>query len=276
MPERSDAQLTVSDLAERSGLPVSTVRYYVREGLIPPGQRRSRTRVVYDGDHLRAIETIKFLREAQVPVTEIRSLVTHDTEVPSDTEVAAARRDDLLEAATSCFLSTGFAGTSLAAIARAASMSKATLYRVFSSKEEIFMACAERVFHRLYADAWPVIRQARTPEERLRARWEAFSESFASWAPMMDLVRGLAVGNPAFGKEYLRLLDVIVTPIGRELSMLRADIDAEFMAYVVMGMSEAAARAASDGLYDSESAWGYLRPMLAGLARDPSASASDL
>ncbi len=83
---------------------------------------------------------------------------------------AAARRDDLLEAATSCFLSTGFAGTSVAAIARAASMSKATLYRVFSSKEEVFMACAERVFHRLYADAWPVIRQARTPEERLRAR----------------------------------------------------------------------------------------------------------
>src|SRR5271165_6672043 len=125
MPEHaSGAQLTVSDLTERSGLPVSTIHYYVREGLIPAGQWLSRTRILYNGDHLEALETIKSLREAGVPVTEIRSRATHVTDTPSDSAIAEARRNDVLQAATSCFLSAGFAGTSLGAIARSASMSK--------------------------------------------------------------------------------------------------------------------------------------------------------
>jgi DNA-binding transcriptional MerR regulator len=169
MPEHtSRPRLTVSDLADRSGLPVSTVRYYVREGLIPAGRRLSRTRILYDGEHLKALETIKSLRGAGVPLTEIRSRATHVTDSPSDAAIAQARRNDVLEAATSCFLRAGFAGTSLGAIARGASMSKATLYRYFSSKEEIFMACAERVFHQLYTDVWPAITQTRKPGERLR------------------------------------------------------------------------------------------------------------
>src|SRR5271157_1804421 len=207
MPEHvSGAHLTVSDLADRSGLPISTIRYYVREGLIPAGQRLSRTRIRYDGNHLKALETVKSLREAGVPLAEIRSRATPVVDTPDDSAIAEARRNDVLEAATSCFLRAGFAGTSLGAIARSASMSKATLYRYFSSKEEIFMACAGRVFHQLYTDVWP-----------------AFAVSFADWAPMMDLVRGMAIGNPAFRAEYLRLTSTIVAPIARELSRLDAD-----------------------------------------------------
>ncbi len=276
MPEHaSGAHLTVSDLADRSGLPISTIRYYVREGLIPAGQRLSRTRILYNGDHLKALETIKSHREAGVPLTEIRSHATPVTDTPSDSAIAEARRNDLLDAATKCFLSAGFAGTSLGAIARSASMSKATLYRYFSSKEEIFMACAGQVFHQLYADVWPVISQTRKPGERLRARWHAFAVSFADWAPMMDLVRGLAIGNPTFGAEYLRLTGTIVAPIARELSRLgagqRADIDTELMSYVVMGIAEAGARAVSEGRHDAESAWHHLEPVLAELTRRPSA-----
>lgn len=268
MPEHAvSAQLTISDLAERSGLPVSTIRYYVREGLVPPGQRLSRTRTLYNGDHLEALKVIKSLREAGEPLTEIRSRASHATDAPSDSALAEARRNDLLEAATDCFLSAGFAGTSIAAIARSASMSKATLYLFFSSKEEIFIACAQRVFRQLYADVWPVISQTRTADERLRARWHAFVESFADWAPMMDLVRGLAVGNPAFREEYLRLVSTIVAPIDRELSMLgaepHADSEAGLLPYVVMGMAEAGARAVDEGRHDTESAWRYLEPVLA-------------
>ena len=270
----SGAQLTVSDLAERSGLPISTIRYYVREGLIPAGQRLSRTRVLYNGDHLEALETIKSLREAGVPVTEIRSRATHVTDAPSVSAMDEARRDDLLQAATNCFLSAGFAGTSLGAIARRASMSKATLHRYFSSKEEIFMACAARVFHQLYADVWPAISHTREPGDRLRARWHAFVESFADWAPMMDLVRGLAIGSPTFHEEYLRLTDSMVAPIAHELSMLdadqRADIDVELRSYVLMGMAEAGARAVDEGRHTAESAWHYLEPVLDELTRRPS------
>ena len=159
-------ELTVSELAERSGLPVSTIRYYVREGLVPPGRRLSRSRVVYTSKHLDAVVTVRSLRESGVPVTAIRAHAAHATDASSDAALAEARRNDLLDAATSCFLGAGFAGTSLDAIARAASMSKATVYRHFSSKEEIFMACAGRVFYQLYNDVWPAIRIKTAKEQR--------------------------------------------------------------------------------------------------------------
>src|SRR5271166_5648227 len=103
MPEHaSGTRLTVSDLADRSGLPVSTIRYYVREGLIPAGQHLSRTRIRYDGKHLKALETVKSLREAGVPLTQIRDRaipVRPTPGSPDDSAIAQARRNDVLEAA---------------------------------------------------------------------------------------------------------------------------------------------------------------------------------
>lgn len=129
------------------------------------------------------------------------------------------------------------------------------------------MACAERVFHRLYADIWPAISQAQTADERLRFRWQAFVESFADWAPMMDLVRGLAIGNRTFSEEYLRLIDTIVAPLARELAMLdaglRFDGDAEFVSYIVMGMAEAGARALNEERHDADHVRQYLERILA-------------
>lgn len=58
---------------------------------------------------------------------------------PKSGEVAAIRRD-LFTAAAEQFLANGFAGTSVAEIAAAASMSKTTLYARFASKEELFRA----------------------------------------------------------------------------------------------------------------------------------------
>jgi len=269
-------ELTVSELSERSGLPVSTIRYYVREGLVPSGRRLSRSRVLYNSEHLDAVATVRSLREAGVSVTAIRARVAHATDASSDSALAEARRNGLLGAATSCFLSAGFAGTSLDAIARTASMSKATVYRHFSSKEEIFMACAGRVFYQLYTDVWPAISQTRAPGERLRARWDAFVDSFQAWAPMMHLVRGLAVGNPAFHTEYLRLTATMIAPIAHELSMLAADegtgAESESLAYLVMGIAEAAGHAVSEGRHTRESAWRYLESVLVALTGDTQAS----
>jgi len=51
------------------------------------------------------------------------------------------RRADILATATDLFLSHGFAGTSMAALAGAVGMQKASLYHHFASKEDLFVAC---------------------------------------------------------------------------------------------------------------------------------------
>lgn len=50
-------------------------------------------------------------------------------------------RDLILDLASDLFLEKGFSGTSMSAIAKAANMTKASLYYHFSNKEDLFIAC---------------------------------------------------------------------------------------------------------------------------------------
>lgn len=59
----------------------------------------------------------------------------------------AARRREIVRAATACFLQFGFSRTSLDDIAQAARLSRPLLYRKFANKEEIFAACYDFTFH---------------------------------------------------------------------------------------------------------------------------------
>jgi DNA-binding transcriptional MerR regulator len=50
-------------LSRRTGIPVSTIKYYLREGLLPPGSRTSRNQAAYDDRHLDRIRLIATLRQ---------------------------------------------------------------------------------------------------------------------------------------------------------------------------------------------------------------------
>lgn len=53
----------MSELAERSGLPVPTIKYYLREGLLPPGEAVGATRSRYDDTHVRRLRLVRALTE---------------------------------------------------------------------------------------------------------------------------------------------------------------------------------------------------------------------
>lgn len=53
----------MSDLAAASGLPVATVKFYLREGLLPPGEATGATRARYDDGHVRRLRLVRALTE---------------------------------------------------------------------------------------------------------------------------------------------------------------------------------------------------------------------
>lgn len=66
----------LSALAERAGLPIGTVKYYLREGLLPEGVLRTRNRADYSEEHLRRLRLLRLLREVgDVPVDRLLGLV---------------------------------------------------------------------------------------------------------------------------------------------------------------------------------------------------------
>ncbi len=64
---------------------------------------------------------------------------------------AAERREALIEAAFAVFAEHGFHGTPTTAVAKAAGISQAYLFRLFPTKEELYVAAVERCYEKLGA-----------------------------------------------------------------------------------------------------------------------------
>jgi DNA-binding transcriptional MerR regulator len=68
--------MLMAELSRRSGVPVATIKYYLREGLLPAGEATSATRAEYDEAHLRRLQLIRALVEiGEVPVAAIRKIL---------------------------------------------------------------------------------------------------------------------------------------------------------------------------------------------------------
>src|SRR5262245_4100511 len=69
---------------------------------------------------------------------------------PKDEALAALRREQILEAATSIFAASSYRNTDLQEIADRVKLSKAALYNYFASKEKLFLAAVDRGLTRLH------------------------------------------------------------------------------------------------------------------------------
>jgi DNA-binding transcriptional MerR regulator len=53
--------MRISELSRRSGVANATIKYYLREGLLPPGRATAATQAEYDDTHLRRLRLIRAL-----------------------------------------------------------------------------------------------------------------------------------------------------------------------------------------------------------------------
>ncbi|ALG10737.1 hypothetical protein AOZ06_31015 [Kibdelosporangium phytohabitans] len=55
--------MRVAELGLRTGVSIPTIKYYLREGLLPPGERTSPNQARYGDEHVRRLRMIKLLTE---------------------------------------------------------------------------------------------------------------------------------------------------------------------------------------------------------------------
>lgn len=66
----------MSRLSERSGLPVATIKFYLRDGLLPPGEASGATRAHYDESHVRRLRLVRALVDvAGLRLEEVRDVL---------------------------------------------------------------------------------------------------------------------------------------------------------------------------------------------------------
>lgn len=94
-----DAEFTIGRLARRSGVKVSTIRYYEQAGLMPEPRRSPGNQRIYEYDHLKRLMFIRHCRELGFSQAAIRDLLemSHNSDQSCDavTDIALVQRDEL-------------------------------------------------------------------------------------------------------------------------------------------------------------------------------------
>lgn len=68
--------MRISELSQRAGVPVASIKYYLREGLLPAGRSLSRTRSEYDDTHVERLRLIRALLGAGgLGIAQVRRVV---------------------------------------------------------------------------------------------------------------------------------------------------------------------------------------------------------
>lgn len=68
--------MRLAELSERSGVSTTTIKYYLRERLLPPGRRISATQADYGEEHLRRLRLVRALIQVgRMPIATAREVL---------------------------------------------------------------------------------------------------------------------------------------------------------------------------------------------------------
>jgi DNA-binding transcriptional MerR regulator len=77
--------MRMAELSNESGVPAATIRYYLREGLVPAGEHTSPNQARYTSSHVRRLKLIRALLDVGgLSISEVRDVVVAiDTNTPT-------------------------------------------------------------------------------------------------------------------------------------------------------------------------------------------------
>jgi len=156
------------------------------------------------------------------------------------TPAPGARRID--SAARRLFASRGYAGTSMAEIAAAAGVSKATVFHHYRSKRELYEALLGDAFAGFREQVIPLLDTERDLQDSLREFAAAHLDRLTRMQGTMRLIAremlsGTAASSDLFaGTEISRNFSLLVEELrrGQERGTVRADVDPGLAVFLVL------------------------------------------
>jgi len=107
---------------------------------------------------------------------------------PTDDALRASRTEQILKAAAELFARHGYAGTDTQLLAEKLGVGKGTIYRYFPSKEDLFLAAADRVMRQLRARIDGCIKDVADPLDQIAEAISAYLAFFAENPDYVELL----------------------------------------------------------------------------------------
>jgi AcrR family transcriptional regulator len=153
--------LSISELERASGVPRSTIHYYIRERLLPEPQKTAGTRALYTEDHLVLLEQISKAKAQGRSLSQIRSELRlrlqqlDESRVDLEAQEYDRTHQAILRFATKELMLKGYRHTYIADIIRELGISSSVFYQHFPSKRHLLVECYRRFVDVSIADIEP-------------------------------------------------------------------------------------------------------------------------
>lgn len=262
--------MKMSQLAAVSGLSVSTIKFYISQGLLPRPEKAKPNVAFYDEAFLKRLLIVKKMRSEGLSIKSMRAILDkYPFEKVSEWEAfkKQARRKDsyeleeeeqlatlsgeerrtyaILDAALEVFTMKGYHNATVDDIAQQAGVSKGTCYQYFSGKEDIFVATLDRTLEKLLSEAEAAAAGSKDALTRLGLKGLTFISKFSDLQHMnIGLYSEVMGGNEPLKKKAAqiqrRVADFLSVDInlGMEQGVFRR-VEPSTVSYALIGVAEA-------------------------------------
>jgi len=95
--DQNAVQFRIGEAALQSGVSAANIRYYEKEGLLPPGMRGDNSYRLYSGADVHQLRFIRLCRAMDMSLHEVRTLLALDWSRKEDCDAARDTLDDHLQ-----------------------------------------------------------------------------------------------------------------------------------------------------------------------------------
>ena len=95
--DQNAVQFRIGEAALQSGVSAANIRYYEKEGLLPPGMRGDNSYRLYSGADVHQLRFIRLCRAMDMCLHEVRTLLALDWSRKEDCDAARDTLDDHLQ-----------------------------------------------------------------------------------------------------------------------------------------------------------------------------------
>lgn len=269
MNDATQNGMKLPQLAQKSGLSISTLYEYLRSGILHPPVRRGPTKAIYNETHLNRLKAIRLLREQEkLSLADIKLRLSSDASEP--VEDAPAIRNQIIDTALALFSRKHYDKTKISDITDALQMGNGTFYRYFSSKEELFLHCLERLPKIMVSrDAWNEVKRETDYITRLRKRGNAMLGAFHSYIGMLNHTKLVLGGEDRhLAEKAADCLRSLSAPLRKDLdqAILKGQVrpmNTELAAFLLLGINETFGhRLLMDETYTIEEGFDFIEEFL--------------
>jgi len=182
--------MRISDLVTHSGVPRSTIHFYLRNGVLHPPVKTGKTMAYYDDSHLGRLRLIqkmkvdqgmpiKFIKKqiSELEKSNLEAVDTHDPPEKNDAlshEPKEKRRQEIIRAGIKVFSTNGYYHTKVQDITQELGISTGTFYIYFSNKRELFIQVVDDIIRNILGEAAQAIKDEKDFVKRLHLRGRVF------------------------------------------------------------------------------------------------------